>query len=378
MTNKFQYAIAIKPLGLLYGSAGGFLSPENLVGRSSTKFPPDATTLSGVYAAHYGEQSNELKTLQLAGSFWSYEGDELNFYVPTPFNCLVKEGKIHSILVLNEDKWRLPQNNLPEDTKFTKHSWIALSDWQYLSNLKDNSPVAPQGNQLRVKVNPWESLPHLHPRLKKEQRIVHQNAETNQGSLFLENAIQLESNVCLIYLANFLLPHGWYRFGGEGHMVEIESHPLNTEILNLLDKPVGDSFALISPGVWGTNRLSYRVPVTHQKQNDNSYKADPVWKVKDSISSRPRPFRYRLGKKKKTDKPESENPSVKDHLPKLLSRGRYAVPPGSVYVLEEELPSWYEWEQSWFPKEGYSLKRWGCSLALPLPVANYGSHNLNV
>lgn len=32
----FQYLIIIKPLGFLYGSAGRFLSPDNLVGRSGT------------------------------------------------------------------------------------------------------------------------------------------------------------------------------------------------------------------------------------------------------------------------------------------------------------------------------------------------------
>lgn len=368
MTNKFEYAIAIKPLGLLYGSSGGFLSPENLVGRSGTKFPPDATTISGVYAAHYGNKSPKLESLQLAGNFWSYWGQEQRFYVPTPFNCLVEEDEIVEILKLQEGKWRLPNGEPKPSKKYISHSWLALSQWHQLENIQDNYPVDEQGNKIKVKSDPWKALPHLHPRLEDEQRTVKQDVNTNQGSLFLENAIQLENDVCLIYLANIPLPNGWYRFGGEGHMVEIESHPLNTELLNLLDEPVGDSFALISPGVWGTNRLSYRVPVTHQKQDDNSYKAEPVWTVKDSISDRPNPFRYRLGKKKKIDKSEEENPSVKDHLPKLLSRGRYAVPPGSVYVLEEKLPSWYQWNQSWFPKEGYSLKRWGCSLALPLVV----------
>jgi hypothetical protein len=35
----FQHLIALEPLGLLYGSAGRFLSPDNLVGRSGTQFP---------------------------------------------------------------------------------------------------------------------------------------------------------------------------------------------------------------------------------------------------------------------------------------------------------------------------------------------------
>ncbi|MGG6263924.1 hypothetical protein ACQ4M3_10815 [Leptolyngbya sp. AN03gr2] len=55
------------------------------------------------------------------------------------------------------------------------------------------------------------------------------------------------------------------------------------------------------------------------------------------------------------------------HQPKRLSRGRYAVPAGTVYVLQEplEIP-WQDWSIDWFPKEGPSLKRWGCGLALPL------------
>ncbi|TVR08330.1 MAG: CRISPR-associated protein, partial [Phormidium sp. GEM2.Bin31] len=44
----FPYLITIRPLGILYASAGGFLSPENLVGRAQAKFPPDAYTLSGL------------------------------------------------------------------------------------------------------------------------------------------------------------------------------------------------------------------------------------------------------------------------------------------------------------------------------------------
>jgi hypothetical protein len=51
----FTHLIIIEPLGLLYGSAGRFLSPENLVGRSGTNFPPSAATLSGLFAASKGK-----------------------------------------------------------------------------------------------------------------------------------------------------------------------------------------------------------------------------------------------------------------------------------------------------------------------------------
>ena len=59
----FKHLIAIEPLGLLYGSAGRFLSPENLVGRSGTQFPPSAATLSGVFASQYSE-AGKAKDLQ--------------------------------------------------------------------------------------------------------------------------------------------------------------------------------------------------------------------------------------------------------------------------------------------------------------------------
>ncbi|MBC1198316.1 CRISPR-associated protein Cmr3, partial [Microcystis aeruginosa BLCCF158] len=45
---------------------------------------------------------------------------------------------------------------------------------------------------------------------------------------------------------------------------------------------------------------------------------------------------------------------------------RYAVPAGTVYRLKNPLSSWQNWQESWFPTEGVSLKRWGCGLALPL------------
>jgi CRISPR-associated protein Cmr3 len=67
------------------------------------------------------------------------------------------------------------------------------------------------------------------------------------------------------------------------------------------------------------------------------------------ITERPQPFRYRLGGK--------------------LSRGRYGIPAGSVYVLQKALDKpWHDWPENWFPTEAYSFKRWGCGLALPLAM----------
>jgi CRISPR-associated protein Cmr3 len=123
--------------------------------------------------------------------------------------------------------------------------------------------------------------------------------------------------------------------------------------------------ALITPAVWGSNRLSKRVPVSLEKRNQAFYgQEEPipetteqdVWKLEALFTERPTPFRYRLGGTGDT---------------KLLSRGRYAVPAGSVYVLEEAINTpWQDWDVNWFPQEGPSLKRWGCGLALPLPSTN--------
>ncbi|MFM7366708.1 MAG: CRISPR-associated protein, partial [Sphaerospermopsis kisseleviana] len=52
-----------------------------------------------------------------------------------------------------------------------------------------------------------------------------------------------------------------------------------------------------------------------------------------------------------------------------LGRGRYAVPAGSVYVLKEPINKpWWEWDEKWFPNEGYSLKKLGCGLCLPVEI----------
>lgn len=202
----FRYLIAIKPLGLLYGSAGRFLSPENLVGRSGTSFPPSAATLSGLFAATY--PSTELQSMRLAGPFWAKSDDPQNFYVPTPFNYLVDNGAIKQQLFWNPEtqKW-LTRSGTPPAGKFEKGTWIGINDWQ-------------QPGQ--VYTNPWKYLPHLHPRLKLDERKV--DADSDFGSLFLENAIQMHPDACLVYLSNISLPDGWYRFSGEGHMVDVQQY----------------------------------------------------------------------------------------------------------------------------------------------------------
>ncbi|UBF29631.1 type III-B CRISPR module-associated protein Cmr3 [Kovacikia minuta CCNUW1] len=327
----FQYLIVIEPLGLLYGSAGRFLSPENLVGRSGISFPPSAATLSGLFAATYS--SEDLQSLQLAGPFWGKGEDVQNFYVPTPFNCLVEAGTVKYQLSWNSEKW-LTQTGEAPIGKFERHTWIPIHSWQ-----------RPQ----QAFSVPWKYLPHLHPRLKLDERKVN-TTDAAMGSLFLENAVQMHPDAYLIYLSNVKLPDGWYRFGGEGHMVNVRSIDLAPKTQELLNQPVGKQFALITPAVWGSNRLSYREPM--QNQGD---RVAPLWENAALLTERPTPFRYRLGGEQgKT---------------KRLSRGRYAVPAGSVYVLPKPLPSWEAWDEAWFPIEAYSYKRWGCGLALPLPQA---------
>ncbi|MBD2077947.1 CRISPR-associated protein Cmr3 [Phormidium sp. FACHB-592] len=346
----FQYLIVIEPLGLLYGSAGRFLSPENLVGRSGVSFPPSAATLSGLFASAYQEdmKSDQLQSLQLAGPFWGKSDNPQNFHVPTPFNCLVKlnpppqDKQLRTGTITEQLRWN-PENQQWNETldNFERGTWVAIDDWQTLM----------QGaiTEVLVYEKPWTYLPHLHPRLKLDERKV-ETSDASMGSLFLENAIQMHPDTCLLYLSNVKLPDSWYRFGGEGHMVNIRSIALDSKTQALLSQSVGQQFALITPAIWGSNRLSYREPM----QNTGD-RVTPVWGNAAILTERPTPFRYRLGGEKgKT---------------KRLSRGRYAVPAGSVYVLPEPLPAWEDWDEAWFPMEAYSYKRWGCGFALPLPQA---------
>ena len=352
---ELKYLVIIDPLGFLYGSAGRFLSPENLnlVGRSGESFPPSSATLSGIFAAHLGNE--KIQDLYLAGPFWGKTESILKkqkFYVPTPLTYLVKDGKLKHKLTWDSDKqgWFDEKMESPTD-KLEKGTWIAISDWE---------------NPTEVKTSPWKFSPHLHPRLEKNQRrVVTKETEEEteeQGSLFLENAVEMDSDTCLVYLSTHMLDSGWYRFGGEGHLVDINCIELDPKHKKLLNKPVGEQFALITPAVWGSNRLSYRQPIllenseNSDRQNNNSSTHKEAWSVETLYTSRPHTFRYRMG--------NHDNPQP--HQPKLLSRGRYAVPAGTVYVLKKPLGCWQNWDENWFPKEGPSLKRFGCGLALPL------------
>jgi CRISPR-associated protein Cmr3 len=132
--------------------------------------------------------------------------------------------------------------------------------------------------------------------------------------------------------------------------VNLSCKPLENPAKSLLETPLQNSFALINQAVWGSNRHSYRSPECDPKINKPGWPGNGIQAL---LTQRPQTFRYRLGGEAgKT---------------KRLSRGRYAVPGGTVYVLENPLNlPWHEWPVNWFPTEGYSFKRWGCGLALPL------------
>jgi CRISPR-associated protein Cmr3 len=176
-TSKFKHLITIEPLGLLYGSAGRFLSPENLVGRSGSSFPLSAATASGLFAAQYGEAWMKRDDFYIAGPFWAWSEQPQCFYVPTPRHCLVKDGKIQHKLSwqhhqkARECRWLNDKGESPSD-KFEGGTWLSIQQW-----------CDPQA----VETAPWKFLPHLHPRLQEDQRRV--DTESDQGSLFLENAI---------------------------------------------------------------------------------------------------------------------------------------------------------------------------------------------
>ena len=364
----FQYLITIEPLGLLYGSSGRFLSPENLVGRSGTHFPPSTATLAGLIASKLDK--TQQKSLELAGPFWAKTQNPQVFYVPTPFHCIVKKGKITHPKVWHEGEWKIwdKEKNkwiVPTTEKSEEETWICIESWEQLISYdpKHFEPIS-------IAQSPWKALPHLHPRLKQNERRV--DTESTEGSLFLENAIQLNPDNCLVYLSNQKIEDGWYRFGGEGHMVSLTCHEkISDTVQNLLNRPVGKIFSTITPSLWGSNRLSYRAPQSLQKGKDKAARHDlpivdsdleVIWSVETMLTQRPHPYRYRLGDRKDSD----GNNIHQSNQPKLLSRGRYAVPAGSVYVLEKPLSPWYEWKDEWFPQEGISLKRLGCGLALPL------------
>lgn len=325
----FNYLIIIRPLGLMYGSAGAFLSPENLVGRSGSKFPPEAATLAGLFFSTHWEKNDIKKDLKknlfVAGPFWASDRNEEDFYVPIPRNRIISEKGVKEWSIDEKGDWCQESDSKLEPDR----TWQKITSWK--NRLKDIQPKSAD--------TPWEYIPILHPRIKVTERHT-----LPQDGLFLENAVQMPEDICLVYLSTHKLPNGWYRFGGENHIVEIESQDIKKQNLkDLLSEPIQQAFALITPGVWGSTRFSYRYP-----QHPDFPK--PVRILTDKAV----PYRYSAGGK--------------------LGRGRYAVPAGTVYVLDQPLnKSWWDWQEDWFPDEGYSLKRVGCGLCLPVEIKGLSS-----
>jgi len=336
MVLMFKYIIIIRPLGFLYGSAGAFLSPANLVGRSGEKFPPSAATLSGLFfsskLASKDKTENEKnsihqelkESLHTAGPFWAKSKYEQDFYVPIPWHRIIagtKEKDRDEWVLDKEGNWqrqREYQNN--EDTLEPTFTWQTITSWG-----KKKPDCA---------THPWDYVSFLHPDMKDNER--HTKAE---NGLFLENAVQMPEDTCLVYLSTHGLEDGWYRFGGENHIVEIECQEIKKkEVLQLLEKEIKQAFALISPAVWGSTRFSYRCP------------QHPDFDGVKLLTDKAIPHRFVAGGR--------------------LGRGRYAVPAGSVYVLEKPLnKSWSKFkDEDYFPNEGYSLKKIGCGLCLPIEI----------
>lgn len=350
----YRYLIIINPLGFLYGSAGAFLSPENLVGRSGAKFPPDASTLAGLFfGANKSEEfidHKELKKLHVAGPFWSELDNPEYFYLPIPWTKIINQEENQTAeWEIRGKKWYREEEtkDLEPDCR-----WHTVNYW-------DDSAATLLSNNGAAK-DPWQYISMLHPRLEKSDRCVKQ-----EGGLFLENSVQLgyhtrdseKHETCLVYLSTHKIPNGWYCFGGESHLVEISSMELSPDscILNLLQQKIQRSCALITPGVWGSTRYSYRYPQTEHTSFP---------KPSHILTDRPSPYRYRVGDNKGKGR---------------LGRGRYGVPAGTVYVFDEPLnKSWWgdegdetgesKFPDEWFPNEGFYLKQLGCGLCLPLAI----------
>lgn len=335
----FKYFIFIRPLGLLYGSSGAFLSPENLVGRSGEKFPPSAASLSGLFFNVKLAEKNlteEQKTqihkklcenLHIAGAFWAKEENKQDFYVPIPWHKIIGENN-------QKDEWKLENGNWQRDKKYPENEekLEPAFRWQRISSWKDKQP--------KCENQAWRHISFLHPDIKEEERRV-----KKKDGLFLENAVQMPEDIYLVYLSTHELNDGWYRFGGENHIVEIECQKIDetSKILKLFKEPIKQAFALITPAIWGSTRFSYRFP---QHPDLASYFPEDKTKL---LTDKAIPYRHSSGER--------------------LGRGRYAVPAGSVYVLPKPLnKSWNEFDEKWFPNQGYSFKKIGCGLCLPVEI----------
>jgi CRISPR-associated protein Cmr3 len=365
MAIMFEYLIKVTPLGLMYGSAGGFLSPENLVGKSGRKFPPDAAAVAGLLLNANREQGFPIphtdlsKALYVAGPFWAESKNAHNFYVPIPRHKILAEDQKY-------DEWRIENHEWTRNQNKEKRSLESEYHWQSI-NQWDSSTDTIAGNKKAVAKEPWKYMSFLHPKTKEDERVT-----LEEDGLFLENAVQLHDDYCLVYLSTHPMPaDGWYRFGGEGHLVEVSSEPIrpNSAIYTWLREPIQKAFALITPGVWGSNNLSYRYP---------QHPDFPKCGIK-MLTDKPIPYRFRLGASK-----SREQAGEIIQPPGRLGRGRYAVPVGTIYVLKKPLAenysTWWQFPDEWFaregkkiagqemPEKGLRLKHFGCGLCLPVTI----------
>ena len=140
-----------------------------------------------------------------------------------------------------------------------------------------DSPQALKRNETSLAKDPWKFVPFLHPKIQKSERCVEE-----EDGLFLENSVQLPEDIRLVYLSTYPIDNGWYRFGGENHIVEIECDKIRQSTLKKLEQPIERSFALITPAVWGSNRLSHRYP-----------QDDKFPKIVQMLTDKAVPYRYR-------------------------------------------------------------------------------------
>lgn len=355
MHHPFQYLLCLTPLGHLYGSSGGFLSPENLVGRSNNKFPPDAVTIAGLILNELGSKIDK-RDFYVTGPFWASQDSPQNVYVPMPFHRVFGEtNHDRDEWILQDRRWYRDRPDLEPN-----YSWLKITDWQ-----RTMAQVGPQSLQ----PSPWRYTPMLHPQLQPHQRVVQPT-----GGLFLEQAVQLDDQYCLVYLVTHTLEDGWYRFGGEGHLAEIRSFAMREtfEISKLLSQPIDRDFALLTPGIWSAKYYPSR-------DRGTPHNADLINRYPQHFTHRypKHPDFPRTGLKMLTDKAVSYRYRLKGRL----GRGRYAVPSGSVYALSQPLnKTWWDFPEPWFPREGrsdsanaFSLKHFGCGLALPITLCRQRS-----
>jgi CRISPR-associated protein Cmr3 len=353
----FTTLVLLEPLGWLHGSSGRVLSPESLTGRAVEHFPPDAPALSGVLASQLGPREQHHLELFTAGPFWMQPNGEL--MVPAPM-VLVQEAANTSVSPATASErrsrrllaWQPASDDQPgawldpdppsTEAKQPSGGWIRLADWP-----RPEAPVPPEG--IPIHDDPWQAIPHLHPRLQEHERV-----SAKENALFLEYGIALAPGVRLAYLSSHPVADGVVRFGGEGHLALLECHPIPPLLLHLLQAPLQAPFALITPGVWGGPKLSIREPIdTSVPRGHFPWQRGGL--APGILTERPRPWRYRLG----------PGPTGK----RRLSRGRWALPPGTCYqVAGDPLPPWFDWPESWFPKEGFFFRHFGTALSLPIPA----------